>query len=181
MPFAFFRIPTHQPDEPQRQLNQFLAGNRIVQIEKSFHADGESGFWSFCVEWIDDGKSNDQGRSGRVDYKGVLSRAQFAVYAELRELRKELGQRDGVPLYAIATNEQLAEIVSTPILTLAGLKKLDGFGSSKRGKYASALLDVIHQHTSVLQGSGATVTDDNAEAVAAAPDKGQGDAHASED
>ena len=50
-------------------------------------------------------------RRGKVDFKEVLSDPEFAVFARLRALRKERADAEGVPAYALFTNEQLAEMV----------------------------------------------------------------------
>ena len=51
-----------------------------------------------------------EGRNeGRIDYKEVLSAPEFERFARLRLLRKELAEKEGVPAYAIFTNEQLAQ------------------------------------------------------------------------
>ena len=46
-----------------------------------------------------------------IDYRQILSEEDFAVFAKLRDLRKKLAENTGVPVYAVFTNEQLAQIV----------------------------------------------------------------------
>lgn len=41
----------------------------------------------------------------RIDYKDVLSERDFALYAQLRNLRKFLSEQEGVPTYALFTND----------------------------------------------------------------------------
>jgi superfamily II DNA helicase RecQ len=50
------------------------------------------------------------------------------VFAKLRDLRKEISQMDAVPVYAIFTNEQLAQMVETRVTSSAGLGAIDGIG-----------------------------------------------------
>ena len=60
----------------------------------------------------------------RIDYRDVLSEADFAVFKRLREWRKQVAAAEGVPVYTVFTNEQLATIVTTRPASLPALGKL---------------------------------------------------------
>ncbi|MBI4754199.1 MAG: HRDC domain-containing protein [Betaproteobacteria bacterium] len=65
------------------------------------------------IAWIE-GRAPVQGQPGgkreRIDYREVLNEQDFAVFADLRRLRKGLAEQDGVPAYALFTNEQLVAL-----------------------------------------------------------------------
>lgn len=86
-----------------------------------------------------------EGRGGkqRVDYKEVLSPEDFALFARLRDWRKATAEQEGIPVYAVLTNEQLATMATQRPDSLAGLKEIDGLGEGKAGKYGAAVLDVV--------------------------------------
>lgn len=120
MSFHFFTVPITNPEAAQAELNAFLARERVLNVQRHFVAEGVNSFWAFCVELgagpgpLPDAVKAHPGRvSGRdktsaaVDYKQVLSEADFAVLAGLREWRKQAAQAEGVPIYAVSTNEQL--------------------------------------------------------------------------
>lgn len=121
-------------------MNAFLRSHRVVSIDRHLVDVGSSSFWTFCVEYID-GQLPSRGdaavSSGRsdVDYRKVLSESDFAVYAQLRELRKELAQADGVPPYQVFNNRQLAEMVRKKMRTEADLRSLPGVGTARLEKY----------------------------------------------
>lgn len=74
-------------------------------------------------------------------YKAVLSDADFALYAELRAWRKGIAEREGVPVYAVFSNEQLAEIVRRRVDTLAAVGAIEGIGAARLERYGEALLE----------------------------------------
>jgi superfamily II DNA helicase RecQ len=78
-----------------------------------------------------------------VDYKAVLSEGDFAVFSLLRDLRKTLAEAEGVPAYAIFTNEQLAKFAQSRAQSQADLQKVDGVGEAKIEKYGRRVLDAI--------------------------------------
>ena len=147
MQYAFFMIPVMDTQAAEEELNRFLRGCRPVSAHRELvHAPGGA-YWALCVEYLDGagggGASGKPGGRPRVDYKEVLSEADFAVYSRLRERRRELAEQEAVPVYAVCTNEQLAEMAKRRVSTPAGLQEIEGFGEAKTAKYAARFLDIL--------------------------------------
>ena len=149
---TFFRVSTSAPGVASDELNQFVNSHRVTHVEKHFHAEGSEGYWSFCLQW----QSRTTGTTGtaesasskdaiKVDYKTILSTEQFAVFSTLRAQRKQLAEKDGVPVYAVATNEQLASMVRDNVSSNAQLLRIAGFGSSKVERYGAAFIQLIRE------------------------------------
>ena len=88
-------------------------------------------------------EATDPGSKSRVDYREVLPPDQFHIFAKLRDLRKRIAKEDGVPPYALFTNEQLADMVRGSVRTEAELARIDGIGPSRIGKYAVRFLEIL--------------------------------------
>jgi superfamily II DNA helicase RecQ len=73
----------------------------------------------------------------------VLSEQAFAVFARLRSLRKELAESEGIPAYALFTNEQLAEMVQRRVQTAAALREIAGIGEARIEKYGETFLRLL--------------------------------------
>jgi superfamily II DNA helicase RecQ len=100
------------PDSPEQEaLNRFIRGHRIIQTRKELvSVDGQS-HWAILVEYLDDtGKPAVESIKNKIDYKELLSPEDFALFSKLRDIRKRLAEESGLPVYAVCTNEQLAEI-----------------------------------------------------------------------
>ena len=146
MQFKLFSIPATGNSEAEEELNSFLRSHRAVSVQKDLVENGGSAYWCFCVEYLlnsplPEGKGT--GGRARVDYKELLSADDFAVFVRLRETRKQLAASDAIPVYAVCTNEHLAEMAKGRAATLADLKKIGGFGDAKAEKYGEALLKAI--------------------------------------
>jgi len=145
MQCRFFTVPVVGGDEAAAELNRFLASHRIFAVDRHLARDGSTSLWAVCVSFEpasgSDGATT--AKRGKVDYKEVLSEADFAVFAALRTLRKELAEREGVPPYALFTNEQLAEIVTRPARSLADLGGIPGIGAARVDKYGQSFLDAL--------------------------------------
>ena len=144
MKVRFFTIPVVGSDEQEKALNEFLAAHRIVAIERQFVQAGLASVWSLCVTWTE-AREKLPVRKGKVDYKQVLDEQQFTVYAAVRELRKNLAEQEGVPAYALFTNEQLAEMIIQRVNTQNGLAKIKGVGQARVDKYGKQFLDCLQQ------------------------------------
>ena len=152
MRFEFFAIPALHPQEAVAELNQFLASHRVCSVTRELIVEGGSSYWSVCVEWTPGRESSSatsgSDRKSRIDYREVLPPDQFAVFAKLRALRKEMAEKDGVPPYAVFTNEHLADMVRQKITSLTALQSLDGVGPSKSDKYGAAFLKLLQSELS---------------------------------
>lgn len=146
MQVDFFTIPVQAGTEAAEELNRLLSSSRILTVDRQFVADGASSFWSICVVSqtgpLRTGKGA-PGKKGAVDYREVLSAEDFAVYARLRELRKELAQREAVPPYAVFTNEQLAAIVQGRVTSVTALKEIEGVGDARVDKYGMSVVTLM--------------------------------------
>ena len=146
MQYTFFRISVNNSDESAAELNCFMKSQRILAIHREFVFQGESSFWAIAVEYLAGepalAKSNPR-RKEKVDYKEVLSPADFSVYARLRDWRKQTAEKDAVPVYTILTNEQMAEIARKRCPSKSALGEVSGIGAGRLVKFGEQILDLL--------------------------------------
>ena len=151
MTLRFFAIPACDPAGAETELNHLLAASRVLTIERHFVANGEASFWAVCVRIasgpgpLPEALKADQAGARRVDYREVLSEADFAVFARLRELRKSIADAEGVPPYAVFTNEHVASMVRGKVQTLEDLGRIEGVGPGRVDPYAARFLALLEQ------------------------------------
>ena len=145
MQLKCFTLPIKNSVEAEAEMNGFLRGHRILAVKKEFVADGENSFWTFCVEYLDGSAVAATGgrRAPKVDYKELLNPEEFQLFSQLRDWRKAVAGKEGVPVYAVLTNEQLAQVVQKNVQSKAGLKEVEGVGEARIAKYGEALLQLL--------------------------------------
>ena len=148
MQLKLFVVPIKNLGAPEAEMNGFLRGHRVLAVKKEFVSDGENSFWSFCVEYLDGVSAHAGGapagnRGPKVDYKELLNPVEFQVFSRLRDWRKAVAEKEGVPVYVVLTNEQLAQVVQKKVSTRAGLKEIEGVGDARVEKYAEAMLELL--------------------------------------
>jgi len=145
--YASFLLPAVADSPEQAALNRFLRSVRVVQIMREFIQPATGPAWAILVEYMDDAKQparDGQGQpTAKIDYKEVLSPEDFAVFTALRQTRKSLAEEQGIPVYAVVTNEQLAAISRNRPKTLAELKAIDGIGDGKCEKFGAAFMNCL--------------------------------------
>ena len=146
MQWHFFAIPALDPLAAQAELNRFISANRVTQVDRQFVQAGAESYWALCIG-VASGPAPlpaalkaDGARTGKLDYKQVLSEADFAVYADLRSLRKALAEETGVPVYAVFSNEQLAAMVQQRVSNEEQLGAIDGVGTARVQRYGAPML-----------------------------------------
>ncbi len=146
MQLKLFLLPVKNLAAAEGEMNAFLRSHRVLAVKKEFVSDGENSFWTFCVEYLESSPGPGLpagGKPPKVDYKELLKPGEFQLFSRLREWRKAVAEKEGVPVYVVLTNEQLAQMVQKPALTKAALKEIEGLGEARLEKYGDALLEML--------------------------------------
>jgi hypothetical protein len=92
MQLRLFIVPVENLEPAEAEMNTFLRSHRILTVKKEHLADGESSFWTFCLEYLESapGWAGGGSLSGRpkVDYRELLKPGEFEVFSRLRKWRK---------------------------------------------------------------------------------------------
>ena len=148
MAYKFFHVPIRQTEQAEAALNQFLSSHRVLSVDRRWVDQGPDSFWSFCIDYLASAPGADLQRAAKAkgkDYKELLTAEDFAVFARLRDLRKEIAQVEAVPVYTIFTNEQLAQMAQSKVRIKADLEKIGGVGDARIEKYGPRFLELLNQ------------------------------------
>ncbi|MGE3536063.1 MAG: HRDC domain-containing protein [Candidatus Tectimicrobiota bacterium] len=148
MKLRFFAIPAAMPEGAQEDMDRFCATHRVIHLEKHLVDAGERSYWAVCISYLEPaqpqpGSGSLLTRRGKTDYRDVLDEQEFALFAQLRSLRKTLADQDSIPAYALFTNEQLAAMVRQRVTSKAAMGNIDGIGTARIEKYGEAFLQIL--------------------------------------
>lgn len=153
MQYKFFSIPATGGDASscEEEMNAFLRAHRILTVRRELVACGAESFWACCVEYLLGNGAQPNVSSSRsvtrtkIDYREVLSEADFEKFRLLRECRKKLAEEEGVPAYAIFLDEQLADLARSESQDVAAMKKISGVGEKKAEKYGARFFELFEK------------------------------------
>jgi superfamily II DNA helicase RecQ len=148
MQIKMFTVSAMGSEDGVGEVNRFLRAVRVLSVEKHLVGADPGAFWAICVQYLDRLGEGNRGGAGdrlrpKVDYKEILSEADFSVFARLRDLRKAMAEREAVPPYSIFTNEQLASMVTQKAESLAALGQIEGIGAARLEKYGAFFLEAL--------------------------------------
>lgn len=154
--FKFFTIPIKDSDAAEAEMNRFLASVKVITVYRDFVVDGGNSCRLIDIEYQTGDAAVQAVKSGqsakkKIDYKEVLSPDDFAVYARLRDWRKETGEKEGVQLYNILNNEQMAYVVQNKICSKGKLKEISGLGDARVEKYGESIIGIMTEEIRKLK------------------------------
>lgn len=143
MQIKVFSVPLTGDEAVENELNRFLRTHRVLQVEQHLVQEAQFLGWAFCVRYLDGqaGKASTERKKGRVDYREILDAETFTRYNALREKRKQAAEGEGVPIYAVFTNEELAGLAKLEKLTAASMRSVPGVGAKKVERFGTYFYD----------------------------------------
>ena len=90
MQIKLFTIPVGDGGGALLEMNAFLRGNKILEVENKLMGNENGAYWCFCVRYIERAhpEAGGEKEGKKVDYKKVLDEATFGKFSKLREIRK---------------------------------------------------------------------------------------------
>ncbi|MDR1122222.1 MAG: HRDC domain-containing protein [Dysgonamonadaceae bacterium] len=142
MQFKIFTIPVTDDGTAMEEMNRFLRGHKTLEVEQQLISTKTGSQWHFCVKYLANAQpENKVQNTSKIDYKDVLDERTFALFSILREVRKKIAEEDGLPVYAVFTNEELANIASLENMTVENVKKVKGIGDKKAERFGKRLFE----------------------------------------
>ncbi|MBN2001135.1 HRDC domain-containing protein [candidate division KSB1 bacterium] len=145
MQIKIFTIPVGDNGSAVEELNRFLRGNKIIQIENQFVSHANGAYWCFCVQYIEASGNQNYGKK-KIDYKFILDEATFARFSKLREIRKKVAADEGIPAFAVFTDEELAGLAKLETITRKTMLTVKGIGDKKVERFAKYFITMEENH-----------------------------------
>ena len=157
-----------EPDnglDRERKLNEFLSTTNVKRVFASVASPPRGPMWSVMFFYEEDGvpsfKSMQTTQNvrqapsiaapvasatpvGSQDSGPPLTTDQVKWVIALKRWRAEQAEQEGVPLYMVAQNKWLEEIVRMPARGLDDLLKVRGLGEWRVQKYGTKILEAMN-------------------------------------
>jgi hypothetical protein len=118
MQIQIFTIPVISSTEQIEALNKFLRSHTIIDIDKQLISSEQNSYWTFCVRYLAGNYPVAANQTEKVDYKEILAPDVFSRFSLLRGCRKEIAEKNGVPVYVVFTNQELSAIAGLPDISV---------------------------------------------------------------
>jgi superfamily II DNA helicase RecQ len=138
MQIKIFTIPVGDSGGAEQEMNAFLRGNKILEVENKLIDNENGAYWCFCVRYLERTASGfgSERNDKKVDYRKELDEATFEKFSKLREIRKKLAAEEGLSAFIIFTDEELAALARLDEITEKSMLSIKGIGEKKVERYA---------------------------------------------
>lgn len=138
MQIKLFTIPVGDSGGALQEMNAFLRGNKILEVENQFIGNDNGACWCFCVRYIERAHPELGGEKDgkKVDYKKVLDETTFGKFSKLREIRKKVAADEGISAFIVFTDDELAELAKLDEITEKAMLGIKGIGEKKVERFA---------------------------------------------
>jgi superfamily II DNA helicase RecQ len=145
MQIKIFIVPIMNYEDDEENLNNFLSSHKIINVKQEFASNDVGDNLIFIVRYMphNSGEKSNRIKKPKKDYREILAPPIYAVFTTLRECRKEIAQKEGLPVYSIFLNEELAKIAELEEISFLEAKKIEGIGEKKTEKYLETLLQLF--------------------------------------
>lgn len=123
-------------------LDRWQADKDVIEVREHFFVHEGAPRWALMLSYRDaDGEQ--RGRKEARDWRLEVAEVDRPLYDALRTWRRERAERDGVPVYTLLKNRELAEICRRRPATLGELREVRGIGAAKSEKLGEEVLAVV--------------------------------------
>lgn len=110
MQIKIYTIPIVESEVFNEEMNKFLGSYKVLQVDQSIIQMEAGSYWTFCIRYIGGSLLPVFAAKEKIDYKTILSEADFEKFTILRESRKSIAKEEAIPAYAVFTDAKLAEL-----------------------------------------------------------------------
>lgn len=137
MQIKTFVLPVASAGIAEEELNRFLRGHRVLQVERHFCPDN-GGYWAVLVEYVEGDPLESVPPAHRRDKQDAaqgLTEEERKRFEQFKQVRRRLATANSVPAYLIFTNEELATLARVPELNAETAKGVKGIAPSRLKAY----------------------------------------------
>jgi len=147
-----FSVPvgSEQALDRERKLNDFLGTTDVKRIFASLANQPEGPIWSVLFFYEGDEQVTQKTPASpevTQEPSVLLSGEQVKSIVALKKWRADQAEQENVPLYMVAQNKWLEDIVRMPVRTLDDLGKVRGLGEWRVQKYGAKIVEVLNAAT----------------------------------
>lgn len=139
MQIRVFTIPVLGGERANEEMNAFLRSKQVLQEEHRLLETAGGPVWCFFIKYLEGGEQPKSGQE-RVDYREVLDEESFERFSALRDVRKKIAEEDGLKVFQVFTNWELAELAKLEQLRLEAMKTVKGIGEKKLERFGERFI-----------------------------------------
>lgn len=145
MQIKLFTIPVGDNGTALEEMNRFLRTSKILEVDNQLISNEKGAYWCFCVRYIERTFNPPGNDKPKIDYRRVLDSETFKKFSKLREIRKQVAIDEGIPAYAVFTDEELAGLAKLDTITQTSMLSIKGIGDKKVERFSKHFINIFQE------------------------------------
>ncbi len=142
MQIKIYSIPVFGDTALEEEVNRFLRGHRVLQVERHF-CDDNGGYWAIFIEYADYApNSAPANRKDKADVTREMNEEEKQRFEYFRKIRRDIAQQKSIPAYMVFTDAELAILAKEPELREDSAKSVKGVAPSRLNEYVKYFYEV---------------------------------------
>lgn len=139
MPVKIFTIgfDFEKNDFNTAELDDFYMNKKINHLTANFFQLDDIPYWSVFIDY--------EVLVSKDNVLHELNKGQRLLYMRLKEWRKTKAEEKGFPVFLVATNKQLEQMVLKKCTTKSALENIKGYGKKKVLMYGDDIIQIIQK------------------------------------
>lgn len=131
------------------ELRDFIKDKEIVSCDSTFFSRNGQQYLSLVVAYhVSETKPEVSAETTRktgktAAWRSMVSDADMPLFNAMRDWRNERAKKEGIPVYVISNNTELAHIVTEKPQSLNALRAIPGIGKAKAERYGKEILKAL--------------------------------------
>jgi len=138
-----------------KPLRDFIADKEVIEFSEHFFTHENTPFLTILIAYRSieslESRRYVKQTDPRLEFDGVEKEA----YDALRAWRAAAAKMEGIPVYMITNNKQLAKMIRLKPTSREALGGVEGVGEAKIAKYGDQVLEILSKHLSGTPGQAA--------------------------
>lgn len=150
MPVRIVTIPFNHEKAvfEDEDLCRFLLNKQVKSLTPKFFQVNADAYWTVFIEYEPLVKETEQPQ------EQGLTDLQKTLLDRLKQWRAEKAQKEGVPVFIIATNKELIEVVKKRPVSIESLRQISGFGKKKIERHGKDVVSIVTAFSEKKSGDG---------------------------
>jgi superfamily II DNA helicase RecQ len=138
MKIRIFTIPFNETIQgfDDNIINNFCINKKVYKIDMVYFSINSKSYWSASIQYEEIIKPE-------LSAKTTLNEIEQKLYNKLKEWRVIAAQKEGVPVFLVAKNIQLEQIVKNKSTSYESLRNIKGIGTAKITKYGKEIIEIV--------------------------------------
>ncbi len=146
MQIKLFTVPIGDNGTALEDMNRFLRTNKILEVKDQLVSNENGAYWCFCVRYIERTFNPTSNDKIKVDYRKVLDGETFKRFSGLREIRKKVAANEGIPAFAVFTDEELTGLAKLGTVTEKNMLSVKGIGEKKVERFSKHFITISEKN-----------------------------------